>query len=110
MFIELDKGKEGSVTFGNDHSARIIGRGIVCLNNKKNLAENVLLVEDMEHNLLSVSQTCDKGRYMIFDSNSCQIRDAKSNKLVGTTTRTSSNVYILDDKRDKCYLGSENES
>jgi hypothetical protein len=74
------------------------------------MAENVLLVEDMEHNLLSVSQTCDKGRYMIFDSKGCQIRDVKTDKLVGTATRTSSNVYILDDKRDKCYLGSENES
>ena len=88
FFIELDKGKEGSVTFGNDQSARIIGRGTVCLNSKKNLAENVLLVEAMEHNLLSVSQTCDKGRYMIFYSKGCQIRDVRSDKLVGTTTRT----------------------
>ena len=32
------------------------------------MARNVLLVENMEHNLLSISQTCDKGHYMIFDS------------------------------------------
>ena len=77
FFIKLDKGKEGSITFGNDQSARIIGRGTSCLNSKKNLAENVLLIEDMEHNLLSVSQTCDKGQYMIFDLSGCQIRDVK---------------------------------
>ena len=34
-FFTLDEGKEGTVTFGNEQSARIIGRGIVCLNNKK---------------------------------------------------------------------------
>jgi hypothetical protein len=64
----------------------------------------------MEHNLLSVSQTCDKGLFMIFDSKGYQIRDIKSNKLVGTTTRTSSNIYILDEEKEKCYLGSEDES
>ena len=92
LFIELDKGKEGSVTFGNDQSTRIIGRWTVCLNSKKNLAENVLLVEDMEHNLLSVSKTCDKGCYMIFDSKGCQIRDVKTDKPIGTATSNSSNV------------------
>ena len=30
--------------------------------------ENVLLVEDMKHNILSVSQMCDKGHKVTFDS------------------------------------------
>ena len=91
-FVTLDEGKEGTVTFGNEQSARIIGRGTVCLNNKNIMAKNVLLVEDMEHNLLSVSQICDKGHYMIFYSKNCQIRDVKTNWLVGTATRTPSNI------------------
>lgn len=62
------------------------------------MAENVLLVENMEHNLLSVSQTCDKGHFMIFDSKQCQIMDVKTNQLVGTATRTSNNIYMLDEK------------
>ena len=78
IFDSLDERKEGSVTFGNDQSTRIVGRDIVCLN-KDIMAENVLLVENMEHNLLSVSQTCDKGHLMIFDSKQCQIRDVKTN-------------------------------
>ena len=108
--VTLDEGKEGTVTFGNEQSARIIGRGIVCLNNKNIMAENVLLVEDMEHNLLSVIQTCDKGHYMIFYSKNCQIRDVKKNRLVGTATRTPNNIYILDEKKENCYLGNEDES
>ena len=66
LFVELYEGKEGTFTFGNDQLARIVGRGTVCLNNKKIMVENVLLVEEMEHNLLSVIQTCDKGIFMIF--------------------------------------------
>ena len=69
--------------------------------------ENVLLVEEMEYNLLSVSQTCDKCLFMIFDSKGCQIRNIKSNKLVGTATRTSNKIYILDEKDENCYLGHD---
>jgi hypothetical protein len=29
IFDSLDEGKEGTVTFGNDQSARIVGRGTV---------------------------------------------------------------------------------
>jgi len=82
----------------------------VCLNNKNIMAGNVLLVEDMEHNLLSVSQICDKGHYMIFYSLNCQIRYVKTNRLVGTTTRTPSNIYILDENKEDCYLGNEDEN
>ena len=74
------------------------------------MAKNVLLVENMEHNLLSVSQTCDKGHYMIFDSKQCQIMDVKTNQLVGTATRTSNNIYTLDEKDENCYIGHEDES
>ena len=64
------------------------------------MAENVLLVEDMEHNLLSVSQVCNK-HYMIFYSKFCKIKDVKTNRLVGIATRTLSNIYILDEKKGK---------
>jgi hypothetical protein len=37
-------------------------------------AEIVLLVEDMKHNLLSVSQTCDQVHKVTFDSQKCEIR------------------------------------
>ena len=108
-FITLDEGKEGTITFGNEQSARIIGKGTVCLNSKNIMAEIFLLIEDMKHNLLSVSQTCDKGKFMIFDSKQCQIRDVKTNQLVGTATRTPNNIYILDEKDENCYLENEDD-
>jgi hypothetical protein len=37
------------------------------------MEENVLLVEDMKHNLLSVIQMCDQGHELQFDSYKCEI-------------------------------------
>ena len=60
-FITLRKEKNGSVSFRNDNSSKIIGEGTVWIGNKNEKAQNVLLVEDMKHNILSVSQMCDQG-------------------------------------------------
>ena len=71
--ITLNQNKIGIVMFGNDSGANIIGKGIVSLGTKKAKEENVLLVKDMTHNLLSVSQICDHGHTCIFDSTGCEI-------------------------------------
>jgi hypothetical protein len=68
MFLTLRKVRYGSVSFENDDSAKIIGKGTVIIGNKNTKAENFLLVEDIKHNLLSVSQMCDKGHKVTFDS------------------------------------------
>jgi hypothetical protein len=59
IFVTLKKEKEGFVTFINDNSTKIIGKGTISLGNKDVVDKNVLLVENMKHNLLSVSQMCD---------------------------------------------------
>ena len=55
-FITLRKEIYGPVSFGNDDSTKIIGKGTVRIGNKNTKAENVILVEDMKHNLLSVTK------------------------------------------------------
>jgi hypothetical protein len=69
-FLTLRKERDGSVSFEDDDSAKIIGKCTVLIGNKNEKAENVLLVEDMKHNLLSVSQMCDQGHKVTFDSQS----------------------------------------
>jgi hypothetical protein len=60
----------------------------------------------MKHNLLSVSQMCDQGHKLTFDSEKCEIRKEGSRKLVGTTARTSNNIYVLSEiGNEKCCLG-----
>jgi transposase InsO family protein len=111
MFLTLRKERDGSVSFGNDDSTKIIGKGTVRIGNKNTKAENVLLVEDMKHNLLSVSQMCDQGHKVTFDSQKCEIRKEGSGKLIATTARTSSNIYVLSEiGNEKCFLGKEDES
>jgi hypothetical protein len=73
-FLTLRKERYGSVSFGNDDSSKIIGKGTVRIGNKNEKAENVLLVEDMKHNFLSVSQMCDQGHKVTFDSQKCEIK------------------------------------
>ena len=55
-FLNLKQHK-GKVTFGDNASGNILGRGTVNLGKYK--AKNVLLVENLKPSLLSVSQTCD---------------------------------------------------
>ena len=72
-FIKLRKDNKGRVTFGDNMSSKIIGKGTTTINDKIKV-ENVLLVEDLKPNILSVSQTCDQGNIYIFYSKKCEIR------------------------------------
>jgi hypothetical protein len=73
-FLTLRKEIYGSISFENDDSTKIIGKGTIRIENKNTKAEYVLLVEDMKHNLLSVIQMCDQGHKVNFDSQKCYIR------------------------------------
>ena len=59
-FAFLTRRKGGYVTFGDNGKGRFIGHGSIG-NNSSSLIENVLLVDGLKHNLLSISQLCDKG-------------------------------------------------
>lgn len=62
-----------NVIFRNNPLARIKGKGIVSLN-EKTKDQNVLYVEAIKHNLLSVSQMCDNGYNVTFRSKDYEIR------------------------------------
>jgi hypothetical protein len=110
-FLTLRKETYGSVSFGNDDSSKIIGKGTVRIGNKNTKEENVLLVEDMKHNLLSVSQMCDQGHKVTFYSQKCEIIKEGSEKLIAIAVRTSRNIYVLSEVgNEKCFLGKEDES
>jgi hypothetical protein len=97
-FISL-KRKGGNVAFGDDSSAKILGKGVVELEQKNVKAKNVLLVEYLKHNLLSVSKMCDQGYTLTFDSKRCKIKEEGSRRLVSIATRRTSKMYILDPQK-----------
>jgi hypothetical protein len=111
IFVTLKKEKYGSVLFGNDNSAKFIGKVTVKLGSKDTMTENVLLVENMKHNLLSVSQMCDQGHTLLFNSKKCKIRKEGLDKLVVKAIRTPNNIYILNEiENERCCLGNGDES
>jgi hypothetical protein len=65
-FITLKEEKGGNVTFGDNGSARIVGRGIISLDNGRAKAQNVLYVEGLKHNLLSVIRCVIKVMISLF--------------------------------------------
>jgi hypothetical protein len=58
-FLTLSDSKSRNVTFGNDAPGKVKGKGIVSLSKGKRKAQDVPLVKNLKHNLLSVSQVCD---------------------------------------------------
>eukprot|EP00253_Pinus_taeda_P008323 PITA_08323 len=105
-YSALEKGKK--VSFGNDNPATIKGKGIAQLKEKVK-ARNVLYVDGLKHNLLSVSQMCDQITEVIFRSNGCLVRDLDTGKTVIKGKRTPNNLYIFEEGQQQCYLSKNDE-
>lgn len=97
----------GLVNFGDNSKGYVIG--IVNVNNSKtSTISNVLLVKYLKHNMLSISQLCDKGFKINFEKDKCHIEDNKSNIIFEGIRKR--NVYILSMKVSNDNLGFLAES
>ena len=85
QFITLDAKDGGMVTFGDNGKGKIIGIGNIGITPSKYI-ENVLLVKGLKHNLLSISQFCDKGYKVSFESSVCIV----------TSPINDGNIYMVD--------------
>eukprot|EP00253_Pinus_taeda_P029320 PITA_29320 len=74
-------GKEKKVSFGNDTPAVIKGKGFILLKEKVKPG-NVMYVDGLKHNLLSVSQMCDQGNEVVFRSNGCVVHEIDTGEAV----------------------------
>ena len=110
-FENLTLQKGGQVTFGDNSKGKILGISTVSMTSNL-LIENVLLVDGLKHNLLSISQLCDKDYEVVFDKNICSINSCDGKTLI--VGHRHENVYTLDcssahDARLKCLTAmSEN--
>ena len=71
-FTHISPKNSGHVTYGDNNKGRILGVRKIGLDLSTSI-ENVLLVDGRKHSLLSVSQLCDKGYLVSFDSYNCVI-------------------------------------
>ena len=105
-FFFLIKKNGGYVTFGDNVKGKIIGQGNID-NDTSSLIENVLLVDGLKHNLLSISQLCDKSFKVILEASHCIIKDIQNDKTIFMDHRCD-NVYTIniskyDDHDRFCY-------
>ncbi|KAG9453436.1 hypothetical protein H6P81_006340 [Aristolochia fimbriata] len=90
--IHRDDG--GQVTFGDGAKGAVIGRGVLKVDGLPKL-KNVLLVNGLKANLLSISQLCDHNMHVRFTKEGCIVEDdEKQSTLEGT--RTGDNCYKLN--------------
>ena len=112
-FISLTAIDGGHVTFGDNAKGKVIGKGKVG-KSKNCCVEDVLLVKGLKHNLLSISQLCDKGNKVTFDCNSCIVENNidKQIKLIG---KRINNIYMIDLDNEpsldtKCLVSLDDDS
>jgi len=93
-FLQLKELEKGNVIFRNDAIVPIRGNGITRLDNNAT-AQNLMYVDGLKHAILSVSQFCDNECELIFRSNECETKNAKSGKIVTKAIRSDSNMSIF---------------
>eukprot|EP00253_Pinus_taeda_P010465 PITA_10465 len=72
---------EKNVSFGNNTHVVIKGKGSIFLKEKVKLG-NVVYVDGLKHNLLSVGQMCEQGNEVVFRSNRCVVRELDTGETV----------------------------
>ncbi|GKC53108.1 retrovirus-related pol polyprotein from transposon TNT 1-94 [Tanacetum coccineum] len=83
--------KLGTVKFGNDQIATILGYGDLVQGNVT--IKRVYYVKGLNHNLFSVGQFCNADLEVIFWKSTCYIRDLKGNDLL--TGSRSADLYSI---------------
>jgi len=71
-FLSLTATGGGSVAFGNDKSRTIVRIGKIGVSLSHSI-DSVYLMDGLKHNLLSVSQLCDKNNLVVFSPKRCLV-------------------------------------
>ena len=103
---------EGYVTVGNNAKGKIVGEGKVGKSPSPTI-EDVLLVNGLKQNLLSISQLCDKNCKVVFESNKCFVLDKDECALfVGSRHKNICVVDLYDSKafNEKCLVSVNDDS
>ena len=91
LFKVFKSKKGGNVTFGDRRKSQIKGKGDISLLGLPDIAD-VLYVEGLRVNLLSISQICDQEFMVLFSKGKCLVMNESRKKFI-------SGVRILDN----CY-------
>ena len=108
LFNNVTKQDLGLVTFDDNSKVRAVGIGFVGFVGTTQV-EQVLLVDGLKHNLLSISQLCDERNIVTFEHDKCIIRSPESMKTRFVAQRRK-NMYVLQLKeladQDVCLVAT----
>ena len=80
-FVTLRMKEGGMVTFGDDDKGHIIRIGKIQIIPQTCL-ENVLYILGLKYNLISISQLCDRGYKVFFESSLCIVTNSFDNSTI----------------------------
>ena len=93
-FCMLVEKEGGHVIFGGNTKGKFVGTSKIG-KNLSSCIDDVLLVEGLAYSLLSISQLCDKGHKVAFDSQVCMIFESNS-EIVKFTEKRINNMYMIN--------------
>ena len=98
--------------YKGNQKGKIIGSGTIGNGSLPSIT-NVLLVDGLMHNLLSISQLSDNGYDIIFNQNSCKAVSQKDGTILFNGKRKN-NIYKiklseLKSQNVKCLMSVDNE-
>jgi len=82
------------ITFGDNSKGKVKGLGKIAISNDLSLS-NVLLVESLNFNLLSVAQLCDLGFKCVFSIEDVEITSIDGSNLIFKGFQYE-NLYLVD--------------
>ena len=98
LFRELDESHKLTVRLGDDKPMQVEGKGTVALETdcgKVKFLHDVFFVSSLSHNLLSVGQLMFSGYSILFDGDTCVIRDKKSGQVVVSMSMAKNKCSLL---------------
>ncbi|KAI3684879.1 hypothetical protein L6452_34106 [Arctium lappa] len=111
LLLNFVKEKGPTVTFGDNSRGSTKGYGT--LSNGSITFNKVAYVEGLMHNLLSISQLCDLGFYVIFREIDCLITDKQFHTVLSGFRKD--NVYVINmgdnssEKESICFISEDSE-
>ena len=96
IFTTLEEGDHDRdhITLGDNSRKKVIGLGKIAITNDLSI-QNMLHVEDLCFNLLSIGRLCDLGYQCLFTANDVLVTNMHDNELIFKGFRYQ-NIYLVD--------------
>jgi len=104
MFSSLEENVVGysDIIFGDNNRGKVEGVGKIAISNDHSLS-NVLLVDSLKFNLLSVTQFCDHGYKCSFTSDNVEVTSLDGKDQIFNGFRHDT-IYLVDFSSDDAKL------